>query len=249
MSLARPSHAARTPADAATRVAASRGLRDVLRENSLSLVLFGFFLLFLGGQSIAGWLEHNETARSHGEQVLGFLPYLLTAHFWEAVFENWESEFLQMAAYVLLTSFLYQKGSAESRHLPEEGEEQPQDQDPNEARSQADAPWPVKRGGWRLWFYERSLSTVLTLFFLLSFTGHVIAGAREYSQDQMAHGEPAVSALQYLGTSRLWFESMQNWQSEFLAVFALVVLSIWLREKGSPESKAVAAPHHQTGSE
>jgi hypothetical protein len=106
----------------------------------------------------------------------------------------------------------------------------------------------VRRGGLALWLYEQSLTLALFLLFAISFAGHAIAGAKEYSQDQLAHGEHSVTALQYLGTSRFWFESLQNWQSEFLAVFALVVLSIWLRGKGSPESKPVAAPHSQTGS-
>jgi hypothetical protein len=242
MSLARPTglsgHAA--------AVAGSRGLGEVLRENSLSIVMFGLFLLFLAGQSAAGWMEYNQTARDHGEQVLRYLPYLLSGHFWEAVFENWESEFLQMAAYVVLTSCLVQKGSAESKKLPEEGEN-PQDEDPAQDRTNPDAPGPVKRGGWALRLYEQSLGIALALFFLLSFAGHALAGAREYSQEQVAHGEPAVTVMQYLGTARFWFQSLQNWQSEFLAVYALVVLSIWLRSKGSPESKPVAAPHRETG--
>jgi hypothetical protein len=234
-------------ADQAVRAAEARGLGQVIHENGLSLVSFGLFLFFLVGQSIAGWMEHNQEARHHGEEVLRYLPYLASPHFMEAVFENWESEFLQMAAYVVLTSFLFQKGSAESRKLPEEGEQNPQDQDPSQERDRPDAPGPVKAGGWKLWLYQRSLCLTLTLFFLLSMAGHAVAGAKEYSQEQVSHGEHAVSTLQYLGTPRFWFESMQNWQSEFLAVYALVVLSIWLRGKGSPESKPVAAPHSETG--
>jgi hypothetical protein len=248
MSLARTRNEQGPVADPVTRVAQGRGLSDVLRANGLSLVVGTLFLLFWGGQSVAGWIEHNQTAQAHGQQVLGFLPYLLTGHFWEATFENWESEFLQMAAFVLLTSFLYQKGSAESKKLPEEGEN-PGDEDPDQERTRPDAPRPVRRGGWRLWLYEQSLCLTLALLFLVSFAGHAIAGAREYSQDQLAHGEPGVTALQYLGCARFWFESLENWQSEFLAVLSLVVLSIWLRAKGSPESKPVAAPHHQTGSD
>ena len=151
-----------------------------------------------------------------------------------------------MAAYVFLTSFLYQKGSAESKKLDEES---PQDADPNQERNRPEAPGPVKRGGLALWIYERSLCLTLTLFFLLSFAGHAIGGAREYSQEQVAHGEQAVSVLQYLGTSRFWFESFQNWQSEFLAIAAMVIFSIFLRQYGSPESKPVDAPHSQTGTE
>lgn len=242
MSLARPTPAVPGSARGAGRPAMAQFVRD----NGLSLVVFSLFLLFLGGQSVAGWLEHNDTAREHGQQMVAYLPYLLTGHFWESVFENWESEFLQMAAYVALTSCLYQKGSAESKKPPEEGEN-PQDRDPAQERH-PDAPGVVKRTARVPWWYERSLSLSLGLFFLLSFAGHAIAGAKDFSQDQIAHGEHAVSAWQYLGTSRFWFESLQNWQSEFLAVFSLVVLSIWLRERGSPESKPVAASHQETGS-
>jgi hypothetical protein len=209
--------------------------------------MFGFFALFLVGQSLAGWHDFNETARQHGEHTLRYLPYLGTGHFWEAVFENWESEFLQMAANVLLTASQVHKGSSESNKPPEEGEN-PQDEDPAKAAGQPDAPGPVRRGGLALRLYEHSLSLVLTAFFLLSFAGHAIAGSREYSQEQVAHGEPAATVWQYLGSSKFWFESLQNWQSEFLAVFAIVVLSIWLRQRGSPESKPVAAPHPETGS-
>jgi hypothetical protein len=244
MSLARPQ--ATIAEQHATTIAASRGIRDVLRDNGLSLVMFGLFAVFLIGQSIAGWLEYNETARAHQEAVVTYLSYLGTGHFFEAVFENWESEFLQMAAYVALTACLIQKGSAESKKPPEEGEN-PQSEDPNKSRDCPDAPGPVRKGGVALWLYQQSLTLALTGLFLISFAGHAVAGAKEYSQDQIAHGESAVSTMQYLSTARFWFESLQNWQSEFLAVFALVVLSIWLRGKGSPESKAVAAPHSQTG--
>ena len=224
----------------------TRTLRQVLRENGLSLVLLGLFLLFLVGQSVAGWMEYNQEAQEHGRAVLRYLPYLSTGHFAEAVFENWESEFLQMAAYVALTTFLFQKGSSESKKPDEEN---PQDADPREARDAPDAPWPVRRGGPVLWLYSHSLTLAFALLFLLSLVGHAAGGAREYSQEQVSHGESPVSLLEYLGTSRFWFESLQNWQSEFLAVLAIVVLSIYLREHGSPESKPVAAPHSQTGSD
>jgi hypothetical protein len=247
MSLARPHRPTVSHEENAAEVAASRGLKDLIRDNGLSLVMFGLFFLFLIGQSIAGWMEYNETQRAHHETVVAYLSYLQTGHFFEALFENWESEFLQMAAYVSLTACLIQKGSAESKKPPEEGEN-PQDEDPSQKRNERDVPGPVRKGGLMLWLYEQSLALALFFLFAVSFAGHAIAGAKEYSQDQLAHGEQAVTTIQYLGTSRFWFESLQNWQSEFLAVFALVVLSIWLRGKGSPESKPVAAPHSQTGS-
>ena len=145
------------------------------------------------------------------------------------------------------TAFLYQKGSAESKNL--DGSE-PVDRDPRRGRKHRDAPWPVHRGGWILKLYENSLSLALLLFFLVSIVLHAVSGAAEYNEDQAAHGEPErVSVVGYAATSRFWFESFQNWQSEFLSILAMVVLSIFLRQRGSPESKPVDSPHHQTASE
>jgi hypothetical protein len=217
-----------------------------LKDNGLSLAMLGFFLLFALGQALAGWLDWNEELKTHGEAALTLGQYLLSGHFYEALFENWESEFLQMGAFVALTACLYQRGSAESRDP--DGED-PRDADPREEMGNPEAPGPVRRGGWQLKLYENSLSLALGVLFLFSFIGHAISGAQLYSQEQMSHGEKAVSVIHYLGTAHFWFESMQNWQSEFLAVFSLAVLSIYLRQKGSPESKPVAAPHSQTGAE
>ncbi len=194
--------------------------------------------------SLAGQREYNEDQREHGEQTVSYVGYVTSGNFVEAVFENWESEFLQMSAYVLLTVFLYQKGSAESKD-PDRPE--PVDADPREHRDDPKAPWPVRKGGWVLRLYEHSLTIALFLLFVLSFLLHAAGGAREYTAEQLEHGEQAVSMLEYLGTSRFWFESFQNWQSEFLSVGAIVVLSIFLRQKGSPESKPVAASHAETG--
>jgi len=219
-------------------------MRRILRENGLSLTLFFlFFVTFLVGQTIAGQREYNSEQREHNEPTVSYTAYLTTAHFGEATFENWESEFLQMGVYVLLTALLVQKGSAESK---KPDEEEPQDADPRED-VRADSPWPVRHGGVALRLYEHSLTIVLLLLFLASMLAHAATGAHEYSSEQQAHGEAAVSTWRYLTTSRFWFESLQNWQSEFLAVFAIVVLSIFLRQRGSSESKPVAAPHAMTG--
>jgi hypothetical protein len=149
-----------------------------------------------------------------------------------------------MAAYVVLTVFLFQRGSAESKD-PDTPEEV--DEDPRLHQHDSTAPGPVRKGGLALTFYQHSLAIALCLLFILSFVGHAINGAVYYNSEQREHGQPQVSVLQYVGTSRFWFESLQNWQSEFLAVGALVVLSIWLREKGSPESKPVHRAHVETG--
>lgn len=219
-------------------------MRRILRENGLSIVLLGLFIFAIIGQSLTGHNEHNSDLQEHGQPTLAFGQYLLSGHFIEAVFENWESEFLQMGMYVLLTAFLFQKGSPESKKLDEEEEV---DKDPKESRGKKDAPWPVRRGGLVLKLYENSLCIALFLLFVASFALHAAGGAREYSREEALHGGEAVSLIQYLGTARFWHESFQNWQSEFLSVAVLILLSIYLRQKGSPESKPVDAPHTQTG--
>jgi hypothetical protein len=207
-------------------------MRRVLRENALSLVLFGmFFTTFLFGQSLAGHREYNSEQRDHGGQAISYTRYLTTAHFGEATFENWESEFLQMGFYVLLTAYLVQKGSSESKKLDEPEDV---DEDPREAKVTSSTPWPVRAGGAVLWVYERSLTIAMFALFFASFFLHAATGAREYNADQAEHGGPGVSVLGYMTTSRFWFESMQNWQSEFLAVGAIVVLSIFCASVGHP---------------
>jgi hypothetical protein len=218
-------------------------MRRWLRNNGLSIVMFSLFFLAVVGQSLTGFHEYNDDEKDHGQPLLSFGEYLTTGHFVESIFENWESEFLQMGCYVFLTAFLYQKGSPESKDPDKKGDKG----EPKAGRPKKDAPWPVRRGGFVLKVYERSLSLALLLLFLLSFALHAAGGARLYSHDQELHGGAAVSTLEYLGTSRFWFESLQNWQSEFLSVGVLVVLSIFLRQKGSPESKPIDSPHSETG--
>ena len=213
------------------------------RENGLSIVLGGMFLVFLVAQSLTGHRVEVEESREHGDSPPTYTEYLGSGGFVEATFENWESEFLQMAAYVVLTIGLRQKGSAESKKLS--GKEKV-DADPRLTRDKGSAPWPVRRGGFVLTLYENSLGIAFALLFLLSFVAHALGGAAHYNQDQLLHGGAPVTSLEYLGTARFWFESFQNWQSEFLAVGSIVVLSIFLRQRGSPESKPVAAPHSET---
>jgi len=216
-----------------------------LRDNGLTIALLSLFVLFLVGHSVAGHREYNAEQQSHGALQVDYGSYITSAHFLESVTENWESEFFQMFGYVILTAFLFQKGSAESKS-PDEPEAV--DRDPRRSRQRRDVPWPVRRGGLALRLYEHSLSLAFLALFLASFALHAASGAREFSAEQLEHGEPGVTALAYLGTSRFWLESLQNWQSEFLAIAAMVFLSVYLRERGSPESKPVDAPHDQTGS-
>ncbi len=220
-------------------------MRVFIRDNGLSLTLFAFFLFSLTGQYAAGWQEYNDDQLVHGQAAVRALEYLGEGHFWEALFENWESEFLQMTAFILLTVFLIQKGAADSR---ESGKIERVDVMPSPELLTTDSPWPVRKGGIALKVYENSLTLALFLLFTASFALHAVGGAAEYSREQAAHGLPVVSTLEYLETSRFWFESFQNWQSEFLSIAVMVVLSVFLRQKGSPESKPVDSPHFETGS-
>jgi hypothetical protein len=216
------------------------------KNNGLSIVIFLLFLLCLAGHSYSGWKVYNDEQREHGEATVTYGEFLRTSEFGETVFENWESEFLQMGFYVILTVFLFQKGSSESKKPDGTNEV---DEDPEAHRNSSDAPAPVRRGGWQLVLYKNSLSLAFILLFLISFLGHAASGARKFNDEQQAHGSTeTVTTLGYMAEAQFWYESFQNWQSEFLAVLAIVVLSIWLRQWGSPESKPVHAPHEETGS-
>jgi uncharacterized protein DUF6766 len=216
-------------------------MRRFLYENGLSLVMFSLFVMSLAGQSLAGWIVYNNELQEHHRSEIGYAAYLASSHFAEAVFENWESEFLQTGILVVFTVFLRQKGSSESHPL----EYDATDSTPSSRRKHA--PWPVRRGGWILKVYEWSLSLALFLLFILSFVLHALSGTTHFNERQVAHGSETVSFAEYWFTSQFWLESFQNWQSEFLSVAALVVLSIFLRQKGSPQSKPVDHPHAQTG--
>ena len=215
-----------------------------VRDNGLTLALMVMFLLFLGGQFVTGFLEYNHAQQEHGERAVAFWGYLATGHPWEALFENWESEFLQMAVFVLLTTVLVQKGSPESRRP---AVIEPVDLDPRDFADDANAPWPVRRGGWILTLYENSLGLAFVALFLGSWIGHALGGYAEFADDQVQHGHEQPVLADYLVSSRFWFESFQNWQSEFLAIAAMVWLAVYLRQRYSPESKPVYAPHDETG--
>lgn len=214
-------------------------MRGWLRNNGLTVVTLGCFVLFLAGQALFGWREHNSELADHHRAAIGFLRYLHSGAFAEATFENWESEFLQMGSYVLLTAWLVQRGSAESRDPDTERPEPPVTDK---------SPGLVRRGGWPARLYAHSLSVTLLAAFVLSFLGHLIGGAQAYSEEQLLQGKAPVSVAQFAADPEFWFQSMQNWQSEFLAVGCLVLFSRYLRERGSPESKPVNAPHEATGS-
>ena len=218
-------------------------MKIFLRNNSLSIVFFLFFIITLGLQSITGLKQYNQKTKELRGQESTLSQYFSSGHFFEATFENWESEFLQMALFVTLTTFLYQKGSSESKNPGKEKEEV--DRKPDASRK--NVPWPVKQGGWTLSIYKHSLGYALFLLFVVCFLLHWYGSLKQYNHEQTLKGLSTQSAIKYLGNSKLWFESFENWQSEFLSVVSLALLSVFLRQKGSPQSKPVDAPDYQTG--
>lgn len=215
-----------------------------VRDNGLTLALLTVFMLCLAGMLMAGWSEENALLADHGAPHIGLLEYFSSAPFQSALFENWESEFLQMSAYVIMTAMLLQRGSSESKD-PDTAN--PEDADPSKQRGNSNTPWPVKAGGLWSTLYSYSLGIALLVLFVVSFVLHWLASVGGSNQQALLHGRPTQTAFEYLLDPQLWFESFQNWQSEFLSTAVLVVLSIVLRYRGSPESKPVADPHSKTG--
>jgi hypothetical protein len=217
-------------------------MKTFLRNNGLSIAFILLFLFSVGGQILFGLEEYNKELSEEGGLPVNLGAYLTSGHFLQATFENWESEFLQMALFVVLTIFLQQKGSSESKDFDKE-EEVDREPDPN----RKDAPWPVRVGGWTLSIYKHSLTILLFLLFAVSFVIHFYGSLKDENIQKALKGQPMETAVNYISDSRFWFESFQNWQSEFLSVFAIVILSIFLRQKGSPQSKPVDAPNAETG--
>ncbi len=215
--------------------------RSYFGRNSLTIVFTSLFLITLFGQALTGWKEHNSEIKELGAHTIDFTTYLTSGHFISATFENFESEFLQMSLYVVLTISLRQKGSAESKKIDEKEEVD------REPQPSADAPWPVRKGGWILKLYSMSLSLCFGLLFLISWALHFYGSLKSHNVEQAIKGLPLETTWGYLTKSEFWFETFQNWQSEFLSVAAIVFLTIYLRQKGSPESKPVDAPHSETG--
>jgi hypothetical protein len=219
-------------------------MRRWIHEHGLLLANAGLFLVFFVGMALSGARAYSADQVEHHQAAVSLWNYLHTGDFVEATFENWESEFLQMGMYVVLTAYLFQRGSSESKPLDRDT---PQDADPRDADLRKPVPWPVRRGGVVLTLYENSLAALFFVLFAASIVLHAAGGARAYSADQQTHGQPAVSLWGFVRTSQFWFESFQNWQSEFLAVAVIVGGSVYLRQRGSAESKPVAEPHHTTG--
>jgi len=215
----------------------------LLRDNGLTIVLLLLSGVTMGGMLVSGWAVYDNDLVEHGRPQINLLTYGVSGHFLSSLFENWESEFLQMSAYVMLTAYLFQRGSAESKDPDERADP---DGDPA-GRIPADSPWPVRFGGWVRQAYSYSLGAALGMLFVVTFVLHLKYSAEASNVDAITHGQAIITIREHLSSSQFWFESFQNWQSEFLSTAVVVVLSIFLRFKGSPESKRVAAPHHETG--
>jgi len=210
-------------------------------RNGLTLVFMSLFLVTLAAQALTGWKQHNEDLKENSVKEITLGTYLRSGHFISATFENFESEFLQMSLYVVMTISLRQLGSAESKKLDE-----PEEVD-REPKISPDAPWAVKKGGWILKLYSNSLALCFGILFFVSWALHLYGSWQNHNVEQLAKHLPTDTIASYLGKPEFWFETFQNWQSEFLSVASIVFFTIYLRQKGSPESKPVDAPDFETG--
>jgi integral membrane sensor domain MASE1 len=210
-------------------------------RNGLTIVFMSLFVITLIAQGLTGWKQHNEDLKEESAKTITLGTYLQSGHFISATFENFESEFLQMALYVLMTISLRQIGSAESKKLDE-----PEDVD-REPQVSPDAPWAVRKGGWILKIYSNSLSLCFGILFFFSWAMHLYGSWQNHNVEQLAKHLPKETVMEYLGKPEFWFETFQNWQSEFLSVASIVFFTIYLRQKGSSESKPVDAPNMETG--
>jgi len=215
-------------------------MKRFVKENSLSLFFLTIFLLALLGQAISGHNLYNEEARQHGESTISFWRYLTSSEFGNGVMENWQSEYLQFALFALATVWLLQKGSSESKELDQAGTESDKDQKVGRY-AEEDSPKWARVGGLRTAIYSNSLIIAMTLIFFGSWFAQSVTGWTAYNQEQHDHGDPRLSWWGYVGSSDFWQATFQNWQSEFLAVGSFAVLVVYLRQRGSPESKPVGA--------
>ena len=219
-----------------------------LRNHSLSLVFLGLFLAALVGQAIAGHAEYNNEQIAHMSATVSFWRYVVSSNFGQAVMENWQSEYLQFTTFIFLTVWVVQKGSPESKKLDEVGTESDEQQKVGEYATSRSPKWARARG-LRLWVYSNSLVLVMGTIWIGTWFAQSVTGWSAYNADQLDHKEPTVSWLGYITSADFWQTTLQNWQSEFLAVGSMAVLAIYLRQRGSPESKPVGAPHEATGVE
>jgi hypothetical protein len=222
-------------------------VRRFVAENSLSLFFFALFLVSLAGQSVAGYFEFNDHQTQHEEQTMSFGRYVVSSDFGADMLENWQSEWLQFWTFALATVWLIQKGSNESKRPEDVGTETDEQQRVGDYAPR-NAPRWAKVKDWRLTIYSNSFFIVMGVIFLATWIAQSLASWTVYNDEQSAHDDPGVSWTSYLGSADFWERSLQNWQSEFLAVGTMAVFTIYLRQRGSPESKPVGAPHEETGS-
>jgi hypothetical protein len=223
------------------------GVRTVLRDNGIGLGFGALFLLVLVLQSVAGWRNFDAQQAADGLQRISWARYVVSADFATDVAENWQSEFLQFWIYIMATIYLVQKGSPESKKVDETGVESDEDQKVG-AHAQPDSPRPAHRSsGLLLHLYAHSLCYVMGALFLLSWLAQSVAGWSSYDEDQLRNLQQPVSWAQYLLQPDFWDRTLQNWQSELLAVGSMAVLAIFLRQRGSSQSKPVGSPHSATG--
>jgi Domain of unknown function (DUF6766) len=223
-------------------------MRRFVKQNSLSIVFLVLFLAALAGQAIAGHADFNEQALRHGDPEMSLSRYVVSSEFAVDVMENWQSEYLQFTLLVLLTVWLLQRGSPESKELDKAGRESDQQQKVG-PYSQQNSPRWAKVGGIRRTIYENSLLLVMGTIWLGTWFAQSVAGLAQYNSDRLDHHLDTVGWLSYIGRPDFWNRTLQNWQSEFLAVGSMAILAVYLRQRGSPESKPVGAPHTSTGVE
>jgi hypothetical protein len=223
-------------------------MRSVFREHGLSIFFGGIFILALFGQSLAGLVVFNEGQLSHGAAAVSYGDFITSSEFVVDVAENWQSEYLQFFLFIFATIWLVQKGSPESKKPGDEGIGTDESQLVGHFAKKNSPSW-AKASGWRRTLYSNSLLIVMGTIFALSWMVQSIAGTVVYNDEQLEHGEPPVSWLSYVASADFWNRTLQNWQSEFLAVGSMVALSIYLRQRGSSESKPVGTPHHETATE
>jgi len=220
-------------------------VRRYVRDNGLAIFFGVAFLAALAGQAIAGHIAYNAEQAAHGEEAISLGRYLTSSNFGQAVMENWQSEYLQFTLFIVATVWLVQRGSPESKKIEEAGTEGDRKQRIGAWAGRGAPKW-ARVGDWRTAIFGNSLLIVMGAIFLLSLFAQSVTGWNEYNDQQIQHHSEAVSWLTYVGTADFWQDALQNWQSEFLAVGSMVVFSIFLRQRGSPESKPVGAPHGKT---
>ncbi|WP_411557708.1 DUF6766 family protein [Plantibacter sp. MPB07] len=223
-------------------------MRRALRNHGLSVFFGVIFALALLGQSFAGLAAYNDEQRSHSLPPVGFLDFVTSSEFVVDVAENWQSEFLQFFLFILATVWLVQRGSPESKKPGDEGLGDDEEQLLGE-HAPADAPKWARVVGWRRTLYSNSLLLVMGAVFLASWAAQAVAGRVTYNAEQLEHGQAPVDLLGYVTSADFWNRTLQNWQSEFLAVGCMVAFSIFLRQRGSSESKPVGTPHDETSTE